>query len=90
MFVIFLIFLSNIYYLWVLARYTVYFAADNKYIRSPLPAKNYGPSVTDGSGKRLLGWVFLLPEEEAGGEVMNSAVYTGVSSAPVAPDTISQ
>jgi hypothetical protein len=54
--------------------YTVYFSSDKKYIVCNLPDNKYGRGAVDERTSAVtLGWVFLVPTKEAGGEEMGLA-----------------
>jgi len=51
-----------------------YFSSDKKYIVCNLPDNKYGPGAADArTAVATLGWVFLVPTKETGGEEMGPA-----------------
>ena len=55
--------------------YTVYFSSDKKYIVSD---NKYGPGAVEARTSAVtLGWVFLVPTKEAGGEEIGSVAAAG-------------
>ena len=58
--------------------YTVYFSSDKKYIVCHLPDNKYGPGAVEARTSAVtLGWVFLVPTKEAGGEEIGSVAAAG-------------